>query len=327
MLVNNTNIPLSLAVWLGNDDYDHSSDPKEISATTLLKPIRSLVLLMQNPEMDSDTDISSLIPSRIGTAIHNAIEAAWTNKEKYTKVLSDLGFPQRLVSKIIVNPKPDEVTEDVIPVYMELRGKREIEGWVVTGKFDFVAEGRVEDFKSTSVYSYITGRTSNAYVEQGSIYRWLHPDIITADTLAINYIFTDWSVAKTYSDPDYPKSRLETVTYPLMPLDQTEAFISNKLRSINSLLNAPQDMLPECTPEELWQKPTVYKYYKDPAKTTRSTKNFTTAAEAYARLAKDGNVGTVKEVIGDIIRCKYCDAVNVCEQAHKYIAEGTLKIS
>ena len=39
---NNSNITLSMAVWLATDDYDHND--KVISVTTLLKPIKQTVL-------------------------------------------------------------------------------------------------------------------------------------------------------------------------------------------------------------------------------------------------------------------------------------------
>ena len=41
---NKNNIPLSLAVWLVTDEYDYVDKPNYISATSLLKPTRQLVL-------------------------------------------------------------------------------------------------------------------------------------------------------------------------------------------------------------------------------------------------------------------------------------------
>ena len=44
MINNDANIPLYLAAWLANDEYDYVSDPKYISATSLMKPIKELIL-------------------------------------------------------------------------------------------------------------------------------------------------------------------------------------------------------------------------------------------------------------------------------------------
>jgi hypothetical protein len=38
------------------------------------------------------------------------------------------------------------------------------------------------------------------------------------------------------------------------------------------------------------------------------------------------NGGEVKEVPGEIVACKYCDAFTVCTQKDKYIASGELKL-
>ena len=44
MYANTTGIGLSVAVWLADDDYDHDDDPKAISATSIIKPIKQLIL-------------------------------------------------------------------------------------------------------------------------------------------------------------------------------------------------------------------------------------------------------------------------------------------
>ena len=42
-----------------------------------------------------------------------------------------------------------------IPVYMEQRAYKELLGFKVSGKYDFVAEGKVQDFKSTSTFKHM----------------------------------------------------------------------------------------------------------------------------------------------------------------------------
>ena len=41
---NNADIDLSVAVWLAHDDYDYVTKPNYISVTTLIKPIRQIIL-------------------------------------------------------------------------------------------------------------------------------------------------------------------------------------------------------------------------------------------------------------------------------------------
>lgn len=323
---NHQNIPLSVAMWLAHDDYDHNDSPNYISATGLLKSIRQTVLTSRLPKDSSPVDISALVPSSLGTAIHNDIEKAWTTKYKDT--LKKLGYPQRLIDRVEVNPDPNNTGEDVIPVYLEQRAEKEICGFTVSGKFDFVGEGRVEDFKSTSTFTYMNKSKDEDYILQGSIYRWLNPEIITQDSMAIQFIFTDWSAARVKSEGarGYPASRTLEYRLPLKSIVETEAWITRKLTQIKQFSQIAEEQLPFCTDKELWRKEPVYKYYKNPEKMSRATKNFETLSEANTRLAQDGGVGIVVEKKGEVVACKYCDAFDLCTQKDKYIADGTLII-
>ncbi len=103
--------------------------------------------------------------------------------------MAALGLPKRVIDRIVINPPVDAVLlEDQIPVYVEPeRFKRVItvgdRTWTITGKTDFIGEGRVQDFKSTSVYTYQKQTGAQKFTLQGSIYRWLAPKIITEPTL------------------------------------------------------------------------------------------------------------------------------------------------
>lgn len=319
---NHEQIPLALAVFLASDSYDHEEDV--ISATTLLKPIRQVVLAKRVPHEDKLVDIAGLVSSRMGTAIHDAIERAWKSGNLPEQLIA-LGYPRRVAERIRVNPTKEEVEAGCIPVYMEVRSYREIEGIKISGKFDFIGDGSVQDFKSTSVYTYINQTNATKYPLQGSIYRWLNPELVTQSFMYIHYIFTDWSAAKAKSEKGYPKSRIVSQPYDLLTMEQTEQFIRQRVLLLKKYFEAPEHEIPECTDEELWRKETVWKYYKDPNKIDgRSTKNFDSKAEAFARFAQDGSSGAVREVKGGVGACKYCDAFTVCTQKDRLIADGSL---
>lgn len=318
--LNNSNIPLALAVFLATDNYDYEEGV--ISATGLLKPTRQIILEGRLQEDEALVDISSLLQSRMGAAIHDAIERSWTVSPQ--RALQALGYPSRVIDRIRVNPETPE--PNTIPVYLEQRSYREIMGYKVSGKFDFVGEGMVQDFKSTSTFTFINQTNADKYILQGSIYRWLNPQIITKDVMMIHYIFTDWSKMSAMRDPNYPQNRTETQRFQLLSLDQTEAFIKRKLSELIRLKDAPEIELPECDDEALWRKDPIWKYYKDPNKTSRSTKNFDNKSEAFARFAEDGSVGLVKEIPGQVTACKYCKSFNLCTQKDRLIAAGDLVI-
>lgn len=321
-----SNLPISIKVWLAHDEYEYIDDPKVISCTALLNSTKQLILGQRVPPGQGRIDVNTLVSNHIGRSIHNNIEETWT--KHYAKGMAANGIPQKVIDRIRINPSKAELTADptIIPAYMEIRSQREIDGYTITGQFDFCIEGRVEDFKSTSTYSYTHGTGNDKYPQQGSIYRWLNPDIITQDRMAIQYIFIDWKIANVVQDPMYPKSRTLEVTYPLMTLTETENFIRDKLRAYTKYKDADESLMPPCTGDDLWIKPSTWKYYKNPAKTLKSTKNFTNPDEANLRLAKDGYVGIVKEVKGKVIRCKYCPALNICKQKDEYILDGSLNL-
>jgi hypothetical protein len=318
---NPTKVPLSLAVFLATDHYDHI--PDTISATGLIKPLRQTVLSKRVPREDAFVDILGVVKSRMGTAIHDGIEKAWNGD--YKTAMRGLGYPDKLIERIKVNPNPDDVTDNDIPVYMEQRHFKTVRGVQVSGKYDFVAAGVLEDFKSTGTYTWVNGTKTEDYQLQGSIYRWLSPHIITADHMTIQFIFTDWMPGRAVS-PDYPQRAVEALHIPLLTLEETEAFIVNKLEQIDQYANASEEDIPFCNDKELWRKDPVFKYYKNPQKMVRSTKNFTTGPEAYARQATDGGKGIVLEVPGQVIACKYCAAFPICSQKDGLIADGSLII-
>lgn len=320
-------LPLSIKLWLVFDDYEHNSDPKVISATGLLAPIKEIILTPRVKEQDKITNVNSLVSSRIGRAIHADIENAWKGDIKTLAMM--LGYPEKVASKIVLNPTKKALKADpsLIPAYMEQRTEKKINGYTITGQFDFIIQGRLEDFKSTKTYSYIKGTSDEKFAMQGSIYRWLNPEIITNDHMAIQYIFTDWSAAKVVQDPKYPKSSVVQKVLELKPVAHVERFISNKLSQIEKLKNADEDKIPPCNDEDLWRSSSVFKYYKNPEKKARSTKNSDTMLEAISYMnSKHNGVGVIDEVKGKVIKCRFCTAVGICKQKDTYILDGSLEL-
>ena len=326
---NHTNkhgISLAMAVFLLYDDYDYDDRPNAISATTLMRPLRQLVLSQQNKELLKTVDISDLVASCMGSAIHDRCERAWKSRENVSRALKLFGASDSAIETVVINPtKP--LLEGQIPVYVEQRTETVIDGFIITGKYDIVLDGIVNDYKSGSVWGYIYDSNSKDYTEQGSIYKWLNPEKITGDYINIQSIFTDWSKSAARQDPKrYPQLRVLTKAYPVWGTEETEHWIKCKLEAYKQLATAPQEMLPECTDEELWASEPVYKYYKNPQKTVKSTKNFPTMDEAVARKHEDGDVGIVKTRPGEVKRCSYCPVEAICDQARKLEREGRLNL-
>lgn len=325
-LTNVENIPLSMAVWLAEDKYIYNTDPDHYSATTLLKSDRQIILGKRAMATTSTSyDISQNIPSALGGAIHSGIEHAWLNN--YRSSLKALGVSQRVIDRVRLNPVGAERQEpNIIPIYLEQRSSKRVGKFLVSGMFDFVMGGRLEDFKSTGVFAFMSGSNEWKYKQQGSIYRWLNPDIITEDVMAIQFTFTDWAKlrARVEQKKGYPQSRIMEHLVPLDPYNVTDNWVRSKLRSIERHEHLPEPQLPLCNQEDLWQADTTYKYFKNP-NAKRATK-VGTYPELHTRWLQDGSVGEIKEIKGAVKACEYCAAYNVCTQKDQLIADGLLKL-
>lgn len=318
---NRNDISPLLAVWLAKNEYVLPNKENLVSATTLLKSLRQIVLARKYKDLNKVVDVSDLVAARMGTALHDSIEKAWTTDETTIKaILAQFGLSEEALETIKINPDPSTVTESMIPIYIEQRNEKDVtlsDGsvWTISGAYDAVMNGRVFDYKSTSVWTHIYGSNDDKYAKQGSIYRWQVPEIITEDVLQVEHIFTDWSGVKALQDKKYPQSRILSKVLPLMSIRDTEIFVKDKLEEINRFMKLDEEKLPLCTDEELWREKDTYKYYKDPSKVTgRSTANFESYAEANERLLKDKSVGTIIKYPGGVKACRYCAVQNVCSQ-------------
>jgi hypothetical protein len=335
---NKNNVSLPLAVFLMHDNYDYDNRSNSISVTGLLKPLREIVLRKQNPESQKTVEVSDLIASTMGNALHSACEASWSDRNNVLKALQLFGTADSVANTIKINPP--YIKHDEIPIYIEQRSEKELDGFIISGKYDLVMEGTVHDYKSTSTWAYVNQSNREDYIKQGSMYRWLNPDKITNDYIQIHYLFTDWSIAEkrkfkkeSYNKEDYPSLKVASKSYPLWDLEKTENFIKKKLQAITNAMELPQESLPECTNEDLWIRRNTekYKYYANPAKTDRASKVFGydkyehPETEANIHLAEKGT-GIVKHFPAMAVRCRYCSVQPICSQAASMLIEGRLDL-
>ncbi len=261
-----------------------------------------------NPDYSRTPDVTERMAIARGNAIHEAVERAWVLR--YAENLKKLGHPDAVINRIKVNPDKKDLKPGDIPVYLEQRAMKTVGRYTIGGKFDFVGDGLLEDIKTTSVYSYLSGNNDWKYILQGSLYRWLNPDLITQDHMNINYDFADWKKSDSFAQADkgYPPTKMHTQRLLLKSVTETEVWVRNKIELLDSLEDVAEPDLPDCSARDLWQDAPTFKYYKNSEAARlgkRSTKNFTTAAEAQLRYVQDGSIGTIVEVPGLVQACKY----------------------
>lgn len=319
-LTNKQAIPLPIAIWAATSNYDsYSHIPDYISVTTLMKPLRQL-LLRNHPDVQTtyQPDVGDFIASALGSSLHDSIEKAWLTN--YSEALELLGFNPEHIARIRNNPSKDTDLTGLIPVYTEKRSFKTIGKYTIGGKFDLVLNGQVQDYKSTSTYSYGKVDKYEEYILQGSLYRWLNPDIITSNHMVINFIFKDWFKSKAMNSSDYPPAASVEVVLPLKSYTATEHWIKTKLELIDQYAGVPESEIPYCTDAELWYSDPKFKYYANPEKIAgRSTRNFDTLLEANDYLASKGK-GVVITDKGVPKRCGYCAVSSVCSQVKTLLA-------
>ncbi|HUW67835.1 MAG TPA: hypothetical protein VMW20_07275 [Candidatus Nanoarchaeia archaeon] len=319
--INTKGVSLSMAPFLALDTYDYSDDPNTISVTSLMKPARSIILGIQNPGVEKEVELMEMAPSAMGSAMHARLEAAWKDRDLVNDILSTYGY-KHLLDKIDINPETTD--PERMAIYTERRFKRKLSnGYTLTGQADLIVNGYLHDLKTCSVWSAIYDSNAEDYKLQGSLYRWLSDGLITEDVIIIEMLFTDWSKTAALKDTQsYPQTRILNKEYPLMSMEETEAYIMDKLATIEDFMDAAQSELPQCTKEELWQTDPKYKYFKSPT-SKRATKVYTNSQEAYDRMNSEG-CGLVKEFPGEVKRCNYCPVVDICDQAKTMEQQGLL---
>lgn len=323
-LTNNTGLSLFAQVYLAHETYDR--EEAGLSVTALLKPVKQIILARRVPEGMASSDVADMIASSNGTAIHDAFEAAWKSP-KLVDTLIRLGYPKGVASKVRVNPTAEEVAAGgIIPVYTEIRSAKVVHGIRVTGKFDFIGDGAVEDLKNTSVWKFLNADFEH-YILQGSMYRWLNPTLVTKEWMNLTFQFTDWNGRDRNMNPDnYPPARMHTRRLQLMGIDETQEWVERKVLQLIDLEHAPEEAMPPCTDKDLWRKADTYRYFAKPEKANepgaRSTKNFTDKAEADLHVATKGGVIVTKR--GGVTGCKFCNAFLACKQKDALIAAGDL---
>lgn len=313
-LTNKNNIHISMLLWLYKDNYNNPpiNDKPHYSATKLISPPRA-TLLQQRVEVVTK-DVTDFVHSRLGSCIHESIENVWV--KHYKDILPILGYTDEEINSIRINP--DTVSEDIYPIYLEKRFYKEFDDFVINGQVDMIFGGELYDIKSTSTFVYGREDVIKKYVLQGSIYRYLAPDIITGNKIHINFVFKDWKEDKYLLDPEnYPPSPIHTASYDLLSLEDTEKFILERVALLHEYKHVPEVALMRCTDEELWKKPPSYKYYKK-ADAVRATKVFDNYSEALSYQSSSGGVGIIKIVEDPPKACKYCLVKEHCSQKKEY---------
>jgi hypothetical protein len=105
-------------------------------------------------------------------------------------------------------------------------------------------------------------------------------------------------------------------------MEERESFIRNLIHIHSGALFAAEagEELPLCTPEQMWEKPTMYAVKKEGASRAKSVHEELEAAEI--ALEKAGKEYQLEIRQGDRTRCSsFCPVAEWCDQYQTYLKE------
>jgi len=176
----------------------------------------------------------------------------------------------------------------------------------VVGVVDRICDGILEDYKITSVWSFMKG-VKIEWEQQLNVYAFLLKETkgVKVEKLFINAILRDWQTGREY-EKDYPPIPFQRMKVKLWTPTQARAFIIEKLR--DHITNSMR----ECTPEEKWQKPDTFAVMKGTRK--RALRVLESYEEAVQWMKANGSKGLRIDVRpGSCVRCEnYCIVNSFC---------------
>jgi hypothetical protein len=284
-LTNKYNLPQTFVNVVERPTY--TKGKAHISATELLNSPR-IVQLRAKYDDQITTDVSDMIWSIIGTAIHGVLE-------------------QGKDANHIVEQRLHEV----------------LDGWHISGAIDLqiVHDDGIEinDYKNVGVWSVMNEKVE--WEQQLNIYAWLVEKVKKTPVvkLAIIAIIRDWNRRDAQTRQGYPQSQVATIPVNLWSMEEREEFIRSRIHLHSEALFATDtgEVLPLCTPGEMWERETTYAIKKDGASRAKSVHNDLEDAE---KALEDAGKGYSLEVRpGERTRCKnFCPVSEFCDQWKAY---------
>ncbi len=285
MLTNRLGLPQAIVDAVTNDPY--TKGDSDISVTQLIQPPYQRKL---RTEVEVNEDVTDRIWSLVGQVGHGIVERAYP--QAYTEAAAQLS--------------PAEVHQQ-FGVVAERRLYMPVNGWVVSGQFDVIERGHLQDYKFTSVWSVI-GDTKTEWINQLNLLRLLaiHAGI-DVTRLGIVAILRDWTMSKAKFGEGYPKHQIVPIDIPVWSVADAEAYMLSRVL-------AHQDANPPpCTDEERWKREDVFAVMKAGRKS--AIKLHDTRAPAEAQAGELGNGHSVVLRPGEYFRCQnYCNAAHACPQ-------------
>jgi hypothetical protein len=287
-LTNKFNLPQTFMNVLDRPTY--SKGKAHLSATELINSPR-IVQLRKKYDEQITSDVSEMIWSIFGTAIHSVLEQGKDDNH-----------------------------------LVEERIHAELDGWHISGAIDLqrIVEDGVEisDYKTVGVWSVMNEKVE--WEEQLNIYAWLVERVKRTPVVKLNIvaIVRDWNRRDAGTRQGYPEAPVAVLDIQLWSMEKREEFIRSRIHEHSEALFATEteEELPLCTPSQMWEKPTMYAVKKEGAARAKSVHAELDEAEVALEKAGKGYQLEIRQ--GDRTRCStFCPVAQWCNQYQDYLKE------
>lgn len=189
----------------------------------------------------------------------------------------------------------------------------EFQGVKIKGQMDYaVILKALWDYKFTSVWAIKEG-VKPEWEQQLNIYKWMAEQYgVEVNELTIVAILRDWSKPEARRDKSYQQSQVVVMPVRIWAKQQVEAFVSGRVRLH---LQARNGQLPDCTAEEVWERPERYAVMKKGnVKASRVLDTKLEAGQWAASQAKPSDY-SIQVRPAERPRCEdYCAVADYCQQ-------------
>ena len=283
-LTNLKGYPESIVRALQHDPY--SKEGSDYTASQMPNSPRQ-ILLSNRHEDELVEDVENQVWSLLGTGFHHVLEAA--------------GDDGALLEERI---------------HLDVGGRK------FSGAMDHYKDGMITDYKVTSAMTKIYGsRLPEWTIQLNMLAHLVRSAGHEVTGIQIIALYRDWSEMKALQQNDYPQKIIEIIPMELWSPDYCTEWLEKRIADLKYYEGVEDNDLPECSPEEMWEKPTTYAIKKKGRKSAVRVLDSLSDIETYAIQKGIKTAGewlgghSLETRDGERTRCKrYCAAAPFCNQ-------------
>lgn len=323
IIVNKHNLP---ANFVRATEVDRHRVNGDISVTQLIDAPQIRIL---KRKFVIEEDVMDRIWMMMGTAVHKVLELGELDTTEariltqaadileYKKADKASAFIKSFIEKYYPEASTDVMLEHTLTL--------DIEGWTLSGTADRIvkSEKAIEDYKNTSVWSWIYPEARKKWKEQLNIYAYMCEMIgIPIEKLRVIAIFKDWKAVDKLRNKDYPPEKVMVIDIKREPNEKIKSFIEKRIR----IHKVAEDGIYNCNANERWASPDVFAVMKKGGK--RATSVHTTKEAADLEVKMKNHMFPPSQALyvetrkGGSKRCaEFCPVAQVCNQRKEELEE------